>query len=216
MIKGIYCTNTGLNALQNKMKTLAKNIANVNTEGFRQEKMTFKTLINTNGVSSAGAALDFSPGSIKETGRELDFAINGDAFFTIHTPQGDRYIRRGSFYCDTSGYLTDKNGNRVAGVSGEVRMVRGEPDQDFYLADIQDKGCLTWTVDGFMASDPTQVSRPEAVKVLQGKLETSNVDLIYNLSEMIYSCRNFSLNSRMLMSEDEMLKRAADDIGTLK
>lgn len=216
MIKGIYCTNTGLNALQNKMNTLANNVANINTEGFRQERIVFKSLINNNGVALAGTAVDFSLGSIKETGRELDFAINGDAFFKVLTPQGDRYIRRGSFSCDDSGYLTDKNGNRIAGISGEVKMVKGEPDQDFYLAGIQDKEYLTWTADGFMLSDSTKATKQECIEVLRGKLETSNVDLIYNLSEMIHTGRHFSLNSKMLVSQDELLKKAADEIGSLK
>jgi len=216
MLTGIYCSNTGLNAMEQKMNTIANNLANVNTEGFKQEKISFKPFLKEiNGVAPAGIAVDFSAGSQKETGREYDFAISGEAFFKVNTAQGDRYIRNGSFSCDASGYLTDKNGNKIAGVSGDVKMVNGKPDQDFYLVTIKNKEYLTQTENGFVASAQAGVS-PADSEVSQGKLESSNVDLIYNLSEMISMSRIYSLNSKMLMSQDEMMKKAANDIGSLK
>jgi len=216
MLTGIYCSDTGINAMEQKMDTIANNLANVNTEGFKQEKISFKTFLNEiNGAVPAGIAVDFSAGSQKETGREYDFAINGDAFFKVNTAQGDRYIRDGSFTSDASGYLIDKNGNKIAGVSDDVKMVDGKPDQDFYLVTIKNKEYLTQTADGFMASTQAGLSQANS-DVSQGKLECSNVDPIYNLSEMISTSRTYSLNSKMLMSQDDMLKKAANDVGALK
>lgn len=216
MLTGIYCSTTGLNAMTQKMNTISDNVANVNTEGFKQEKIAFKPFLNEiNGAVSAGKYVDYSTGGQKETGRIYDFAINGDAFYTVKTDQGDRYIRNGSFNCDASGYLTDKNGNRIAGVSGDIKMVDGKPDQKFALAGVNNKETLVRQADGFMASAQTEVSQAD-YEVSQGRLETSNVDLIYNLSEMIVTSRNYSLNSRMLMSMDEIMKKAANDIGAIK
>jgi len=216
LLTGIYCSTTGLNAMTQKMNTISDNIANVNTEGFKQEKIAFKPFLNEiNGAVSAGKSIDYSAGGQKETGRIYDFAINGDAFFTVKTEQGDRYIRNGSFNCDSSGYLTDKTGNRIAGVSGEVKMVDGTPDQKFALAAVKNKETLVRQGEGFTTSVQTEIS-PADYEVKQGRLETSNVDLIYNLSEMIVTSRNYSLNTKMLMSMDEMMKRAANDIGSIK
>ncbi len=216
MLTGIYCSTTGLNAMTQKMNTISDNIANVNTEGFKQEKIAFKPFLNEiNGAVSAGKSIDYSAGGQKETGRIYDFAINGDAFFTVKTDQGDRYIRNGSFNCDSSGYLTDKTGNRIAGVSGEVKMVDGTPDQKFALAAVKNKETLVRQGEGFTTSVQNEIS-PADYEVKQGRLETSNVDLIYNLSEMIVTSRNYSLNTKMLMSMDEMMKRAANDIGSIK
>lgn len=216
MLNGIYCSNTGLNAMAQKMNTISNNLANVNTEGYKQEKISFKPFLNkTNGVVPAKTAVDFRTGSPKETGREYDFAINGDAFFVVQTEQGDRYIRNGSFSCDASGYLTDKNGNHIAGVSGSIKMVDGKPDQKFSLVTIQNKEHLIRQADGFMATGQAGVS-PADYEVSQGKLENSNVDLINNLSEMIITSRNYAFNGKILMSQDEMLTRAANDIGSLK
>lgn len=216
MLTGIYCSTTGLNAMTQKMNTISDNVANVNTEGFKQEKVAFKPFLNEiNGAVSAGKYVDFSAGGQKETGRAYDFAINGDAFFTVKTDQGDRYIRNGSFNCDASGYLTDRNGNRISGVSGDVKMVDGKPDQKFALAAVTNKETLVRQGEGFMAAAQTEIS-PADYEVKQGRLETSNVDLIYNVSEMIVTSRNYALNTRMLMSMDEMMKKAANDIGTIK
>jgi flagellar basal-body rod protein FlgG len=217
MLRGIYCSNTALNAMQEKMDNIANNLANVNTEGFRQEKIAFKTWIKEiYGISSTEIKKDFSTGNLKETGREYDFAINGDAFFKVNTAQGDRYIKNGSFNADESGYLMDINGNKVAGVSGEVKMVNGKPDQEFFLINIKNKEHINHTNQGFEASDLAEISRITNVEVIQGQLEGSNVDLIYNLTEMINTSKNYSFNSKILMSQDEMLKKAAEEIGSLK
>jgi flagellar basal body rod protein FlgG len=198
------------------MNTISDNIANVNTEGFKQEKIAFKPFLNEiNGAVTAGKYVDFSAGNQKETGRAYDFAINGDAFFTVKTDQGDRYIRNGSFNCDASGYLTDKSGNRIAGVSGDVKMVDGKPDQKFAMVAVNNKETLVRQGEGFIASAQTEISSAD-YEVNQGRLENSNVDLIYNVSEMIVTSRNYSLNTRMLMSMDDLMKKAANDIGTIK
>ncbi len=217
MIRGIYCSNTALNAIQQKMDIIANNLANVNTEGFRQEKISFKTWIKEMyGVTPAPIKGDYSPGSLRETGREYDFAINGDAFFKISTAQGDRYIKNGSFNSDESGYLIDRNGNRVVGVSGEVKMINGKPDQEFYLVNFKNKEYLNQTSIGFEAFDSADISQISNMEVLQGQLEGSNVDLINNLTEIMSTARNYSINSKLVTSQDEMLKKAVEEIGSLK
>lgn len=218
MLRGIYCSNTALNAMGQKMNTIADNLANVNTEGFKQERTSFKNFIDeAYGVEAARNTIDFAAGSLIETGRACDFAIIGDAFFKVRTGQGDRYITNGAFNCGGDGYLTDRYGNKLAGAAGDVMMVNGKPDQDFVLVTVRDKSQLIRTPQGFMAAGETGVSElQENFQVLQGKLQSSNVDLIYNLSEMITAARYFSLNSKMIMSQDELLKKAAEEIGSLK
>lgn len=216
MLTGIYCSTTGLNALAQKMDTISNNIANVNTEGFKQQKVSFKPFLREiNGAQTAGRQVDNSPGSIKETGRELDFAISGAAFFTVLTAQGERYIRNGSFNCDEFGYLQDRNGNKIKGVSGEVSMVDGRPDQKFALVSIANQESLLPQTDGFVASAQTQITEVD-YEVSQGRLETSNVDLISNFADLITTSRYYALNTKMLMSLDEMMKKAANEVGVTK
>lgn len=217
MIRGIYCSNTGLNAMESKLDSLAHNLANANTAGFKQEKIYFRNFINEReGVKAGGVATDFRNGSVTVTGRTYDFAVSGDTFFTVNTENGPAYTQAGSFQCDSQGYLYDQNGNQVVGVTGAVKMVDGKPDQDFYLVDILNKETLSEFNLGFTASDATVMSQNTNLKPVQGSLENSNVDMIYNLSEMITTARGHSFNSKMISYQDELLKKATEEIGSLK
>jgi len=214
MIKAIYSSNTGLNAMQKKMDVIANNIANVNTEGFKQSKLSFREEMN--GVFPEENRSDFSAGNLKQTDRQYDFALEGDAFFQINTPQGFRYSRNGSFTVNESGYLVDNNGNKVVGVAGDIKVVDGKPNQDFYLVNFKNKEYLIPSEAGFVDPGQSGLSKADNFQVLQNVIENSNVDLVQNIADMISTARSFSLNSRMVITEDDMLKKAVDEIGTLK
>jgi len=214
MIKALYSTNTGLNAMQKKMDVIANNIANVNTEGFKQSKLSFREEMN--GVFPETNKSDFSAGNLKQTDCKYDFALEGDAFFKINTPQGFRYSRNGSFMINESGYLVDNNGNKVIGITGDIKIVDGKPDQDFYLVTFKNKEYLIPTEAGFVDSGQSGLFKADNIQVRQNVIENSNVDLVQNIAEMISTARSFSLNSRMINTEDDMLKKAVDEIGSLK
>jgi len=217
MIRGIYCSNTGLNAVQKKMEVIADNLANVNTDGFKQGKISIKTFKEEiNGVMADKISSDFSDGSEKETDIICNFAIEGDAFIKLSNEQGYIYTRNGSFSISEEGYLVDNYGNKVVGVNGEVKMVDGKPDQDFYLASFKNKESLSRTDGGFLATDDSGEAQAEDIQILQGFVESSNVDLVQNMTDMISVARSFSLNSRMITSQDEMLKKAVEEVGSLK
>ncbi len=230
MLRGIYCSNTGLNSVQHRVDILANNLANVNTRGFKQEKTsvtTFKESVvrinentyfkTSNGSNPAVTATDFSPGEFRQTGQKFDFAINGDAFFEIQTPDGPRYTRNGCFHCSREGYLVDNKGNKVLGESGFIRVTGEKLDRKFRLVTMKNKEHLVRTGDKlFSAPDQTGIYPVENVQVLQGFIETANVDFINNMTELITAARNYSLNSRVLASQDAVLKKAADEIGNLK
>lgn len=217
MIRGIYCSNTGLNAIQQKMDVVANNLANVNTEGFKQGKLSIKTFQEEmNGVMADKLKNDFSDGVFRETGFSYDYAINGDAFFKINTDQGFIYTKKGTFSINEEGYLIDNYGHTVAGVNSDVKMIDGIPDQDFYLASFQNNADLTPTEGGFLATGDNFEVQAENIKVMQGFVENSNVDLIQNMADMLSVAKSFSLNSRMITAQDEMLKKAVEEVGSLK
>ena len=217
MIRGIYCSNTGLNAMQKKMEVVANNLANVNTDGFKQGKVSIKTFKEEiNGVIVNKISSDFSDGNLTETGNTYNFAITGDAFFKINIEQGSIYSKNGSFSIDKEGYLVDTYGHKVAGVEGDVKMVDGIPDQDFYLASFQNKELLSPAAGGFLATQPSNEAQALGIKVLQGYVENANVDMVQNMTDLITISRSFTMNSRMITSQDEMLKKAAEEIGSLR
>ncbi len=140
-IKGIFTALSGAMAQTLKMDTIANNIANVNTAGFKRDQQTFgeyltaiekeqqviqvprvpasiESFYDMNGgdkgfVDSTGTYTNFEQGSLKATGGKLDVALDGPGFFEISTPQGIRLTRAGNFTIDGNGQLVNKDGHAV-------------------------------------------------------------------------------------------------------
>jgi len=217
MMRGIYCSNNGLNTLQQKIDLTANNIANANTDGFKEGKLSVRTFKEEiNGVVADQLKIDFSQGTFRETGDPNNFAIEGEAFFKINTGEGTIYTRQGDFNTNAEGYLITKQGNRVAGVSGEIKMAGGKPDQEFSLASFAHTEFLTPVEGGFNANEQCGLSESSGGTVKQGFLEASNVDLAQNLVDLITVSRGYALNSRMITTQDEIMRKAVEEVGVLK
>ncbi|NLG32640.1 MAG: flagellar hook-basal body complex protein [Syntrophomonadaceae bacterium] len=230
MISGIYYSNTGLNTIQLRIDVNANNIANVNTVAFKQERTSVSTfkekLVAVNRLNllhtSQGAACrdirtDFSSGMLLNTGRQLDFALTQEGvFFTLQTGEGLKYTRNGSFRVNNQGELVDINGYPVLGYSGTITVNDGTPEQGFYLVAFDDLEQLS-RQGGYFIPRPGAAERPvENVEVKQGYLETANVDLVNSLSELLVNSRQYALNSRVIATYDAILRKAANEVGSLK
>ena len=130
-------TYTALDARMRIVDTIANNLANANTNGFKRD---FGYILEGAIRSEAATQLDLSPGQIFSTGNELDVAINGPGFFVIDTPNGPRYTRAGNFALNTSGELVTKDGLKVLSTSNSPISI-GEGK-----VEIRDGGVVT--VDG--------------------------------------------------------------------
>lgn len=217
MMRGIYCSNTGLNTLQQKIDLTANNIANSNTDGFKEGKLSVRTFKEEiNGVAADQLKINFAQGTLRETGDPNNFAIEGDAFFKIDTGEGTIYTRQGAFITNAEGNLITNQGYKVTGVNGEVKMVDGKPDQDLALANFAHTEFLTPVEGGFAANDQCGLSEAGNGTVRQGFLEASNVDLAQNLVDLITVSRGYALNSRMITAQDEILQKAVEEVGVLK
>ncbi|MCF6248233.1 MAG: flagellar hook-basal body complex protein [Desulfobacula sp.] len=101
---------------ERKLDAVSNNLANVDTNGFKKDRIsfddTFKAQINK----------DFSQGSIQTTGNPLDFALSGEGFFKIETPEGIKYTRDGNFTLDINGVIVDQNGLAVMGQGGAIAI----------------------------------------------------------------------------------------------
>ena len=138
MIRGWYTGASGMVAQQNRLDTIANNLANVDTTGFKRDVTVSKSFselllrrkdfdgVYTVPEGSADAApiigklgtgvetkenyTDFAEGSLKNSGLSTDFALHGKGFFVIQTPNGERYTRNGSFFLGKEGILETKDG----------------------------------------------------------------------------------------------------------
>ena len=136
MIRGLYTAAAGMTAQQKNIDVISNNIANVNTDGFKQDRAEFQDLMyqslnytagatseTTNnptgidtglGVRVSGIQKNFIQGNLKETGNTYDLAIQGNGFFQITTPQGDiAYTRNGAFKLDNDGAMVDGSGYKL-------------------------------------------------------------------------------------------------------
>lgn len=153
MVRGLYTAASGALVAQSQADTIANNLANVNTSGFKRTLLQVQAgpemgvyALQTqpgstpgNGIpgstfvgalGSGAQVLDtpavFEQGSLQNTGNSLDLGIMGQGFFTIQTPQGIRYTRDGQFARDPQGFLVTMDGNRVIGRNGPIQLQAGD------------------------------------------------------------------------------------------
>ena len=135
MIRSLFSGRTGMTGQQLQLDTIANNLANVNTSGFKKSRAQFEDLYyqelramgtETTGGSQVPSGIQiglgvrptsvqkiFTQGSLTQTGNELDWAIEGDGFFKINHNGEDYYTRAGAFTLDADGYIVTQNGDRL-------------------------------------------------------------------------------------------------------
>jgi flagellar basal-body rod protein FlgG len=139
----LYSAATGMEAQELNLNTIANNLANVNTTGFKKSRIEFQDLLYTqprtsgadtgsgnllptgvevgNGARVAATSKDFSQGQVSQTGQQLDLAIQGDGFFEVQEPDGTTaYTRDGSFKVNASGQVVTADGLPVLSGFGAI------------------------------------------------------------------------------------------------
>src|SRR6185369_3521445 len=144
MNSGLYSALSGNIAAMKRMEIISNNLANVNTPGFKKDKMLFESMlagnVNPPAVPQGSTAdpilqkdsviIDYSPGSVSQTGNNLDLAIDGDGFFVVSTPEGPAYTRQGNFRLSSDGTLVTADGYPVMGQGGAIRVQGSRVDID--------------------------------------------------------------------------------------
>jgi flagellar basal-body rod protein FlgF len=132
---GVYAALSGMRARLEDLDRLASDLANVGTSGYKTERAatsaaerpSFRSVLDSAVDATTGSTrVDFRPGTIGSTGRDLDVAIEGRGFFAVSTPGGERYTRNGAFTRREDGVLTIADGSPVLGTAGEIRVGRGQ------------------------------------------------------------------------------------------
>ena len=155
---------------------------------------------------------DFSPGPTRETGEPLDFAIQGEGWFAVQTPQGLRFTRNGQFTASPQGFLTTAFGAPVLGPGGgQVRVGRdGRVDpREVGVFNVQNPVKVG---DSLVAGAATG---PAAGTVQAGALEGSGADPARSMVDMIASFRAFEAGQKVIRTIDESLGKAANQVGSL-
>ena len=220
--------------LMREMQTVANNIANVSTIGFRREGVVFSEFIdrleNEPSISMAfatGKLVDLSQGGVEMTGGSFDFAIQGDGFFQIQTPAGNRLTRAGAFTPDPNGLLVTEEGYNLLDAGGAPVFV--PPGAKIAVGSdgtLSADGAAVGQIGLWQPVDPLKLSyvggtlfdggalQPaEGAAVMQGYLEESNVNPVTEIARMIEVQRAYEMGQKFLDAEDSRARNVIQTLG---
>src|SRR6476659_6783108 len=211
----IYLAMSGAKATMQRQETLANNLANVSTVGFRAELAAFRAVpVEGSGASTRVFALestpgyDASPGQVAATGRKLDVAMAGSAWLAVQGLDGtEAYTRFGALDVNAEGNLVTSSGLTVIGDGGPINL---PPEAE---ASIASDGSVSATdtrgSDGLFRSGDGDLSADPTARVQDGALEGSNVSAVETMVQMIAAARQFEAQMRSLSTAEGNDKAAS-------
>lgn len=223
-----------------QLDVTANNLANVDTPGFKGDRITFSSYLaqiqrpefarERESINSINERIrthtDFSPGPLSVTGNQLNFAIDGEGYFTIQTDKGDQLTRAGDFRLDEQGQLVTDDGHIVAGEGGPIQVQDGMPVDlviddtglvyqngeeigRFLIQQVENPETLV-KVGGkrFAAGRETRIGQMETPAIRQGVIEGSNVNLIREVTNIVQTTRAFESYQRVITLDNNLNERA--------
>lgn len=230
MIDEIQLSSEGLGIRMFQQEVIANNLANVNTVGFKRDKVFLEELeeATQSGEETAHQITVFEQGPMKATQNPFDLALVGEGFFVVQTEGGVRYSRNGHFERDPLGQLVLGDGQLVLGENGPIQVTdaftvndKGEVYENERYIDrlrlvtfeepypLQKEGGSL-----FALTDETTVELTnDQLLIKQGFLEGSNVNPIEEMVDMLLVYRYFEAEQKILLTQDSLLEQAANEIG---
>jgi len=225
-----YVALTRQSGLARELQTVANNIANLSTTGFRKEGVVFAEFVADLGqaepsLSMANAdarIINLAQGPLTQTGGTFDFAIEGDGFFMVETPEGNRLTRAGSFTPSPEGELVTPDGHRLLDLGGAPIVVPLDAGAIAAARDgtISVSGNPIAQIGLFLPTDPNDLTHDggtrfaakggvepyEGANIFQGFLENSNVNAIGEIARMIEVQRAYEIGQGFLEKEDARIR----------
>ena len=231
----IYLSMAGAKATLQRQDVLANNLANASTTGFRAEMQAFRAVpVRGDGASTRAFAaetsvgMDMRPGPIQTTGRALDVAAQGNAWFAVQALDGtEAYTRAGAFQVDAEGQLVTPSGLPVLGDGGPITLPlnaqvdvaadgsitatvgNGRPQQAGRLKLVTPEAPLNRGTDGLFRADDGDLPLDATARVQGAALEGSNVSAVETMVAMISAARQFEHQMKMLQGAEQREQGAA-------
>ncbi len=225
MISGIYTLIDGALVHQLRFETISNNLANLNTNAFRKDIISFSQTLSMNYVS----VTDFTPGPVRHTGNDLDVALEGQGFFKVQTPKGIRYTRDGAFTLNAQGVLVTRTGDVVLGENGPITIaggkmtitndgqvvVDGTPVDKLMLVEFKRPQFLRKEGRSyyFHQGEENEVLAAAETSVKQSYLEGSNVNPTTEMIKMLEAFRSFESAQKAIQTIDEITSKMINDQG---
>lgn len=240
MNSGLYAALTGAISATERLDSIANNIANAATTGFKRDRISFESILSGTTASAVnddpvfvGEAhtIDYSIGPQRQTNNPLDLAIQGDGFFSVRTPQGTAYTRQGSFRVDAVGQLVTPEGHQVLANGAPITIPRTAK-----TINIDSSGGLSADGAAIARIDLVDFPRPYALekqgaslytfqgqngqilrgtngRIAQGYLEDSNISTVQEMVQMIATNRHYEACTKVIRGFDDITGKAVNDLG---
>ena len=224
-------------ALQRQMSVIANNLANMNTSGYKAERMVFREYVSKPSqtetlsfVQDFGLARDLTEGTTTVTSNTLDLAISGPGYFSVETENGERYTRHGRFQLNETGQLVTGQGDIVLsnngapitvppgsgaltiGSDGSIDGVNGFIGR-IGLVEFENERNLKRAENNLYEAKDERPDPAARSSMLQGSLEASNVQPILEMTRMIQVHRSYRATQNFMKTEHDKILRAINTIG---
>jgi flagellar basal-body rod protein FlgF len=227
MERGLYIAASGMVSEMARQDLISNDLANASTAGYKSDTAvqgSFGDLLLRNTQTGAtigpigqGSRIerqvtDLSAAPIKETGEDLDFAVEGDGFFAVQTAQGVRYTRNGQFTAAANGRLTDQLGNAVLGQNGRPVTIGAD-------GKVPEASVGIFAVNNARKAGDNMFQGAAAGRgtgqVRSGALEGSGADPVRAMTDMIASLRAFESGQKVITTIDSTLQKASNQVGSV-
>jgi flagellar basal-body rod protein FlgF/flagellar basal-body rod protein FlgG len=237
-------------SLGHELDVVANNIANIDTTGYKADRTSFIEFLMPGAadqqfmgrdrrmsfVEDRATWIDYSPGGITRTGDPLNLAIDGNGYFVVQTPRGQRYTRNGAFSIDATGNLVTSEGYQVIGNGGPITFQQNDhnitisesgiitvregsstveaPRGTLQIADfaspqlLQKDGGSTFQAPNGVNANPA----PTNTRLVQGAIEKSNVNPMAEMSRMIQITRSYQDIATILQQEGDQRRNALQQL----
>lgn len=232
-----YVALTRQSGLAKELQSVANNIANLSTTGYRREGVIFAEVVKALPLEGGSVAMteararyfDEMQGTLQETGGTFDLAIEGGGYFQVMTPQGERLTRAGAFTRNADGILVNMDGHPLLDEGGgEIQIpfeakavsvsadgtvsVDGGPVARIGLVTVEDKTKLFREAGVLFRADVAPVPVEDG-RIVQGFVEQSNVNPVSELARMIEVQRAYEFGQKLLDQEDERIRKVVTTLG---
>jgi flagellar basal-body rod protein FlgF len=244
----MYISAEGAKAQAQRLEFIANNLANVETPGFKRDVPTFQARfaeafqqgLDTpgskskndlgGGIKLGDVSIDFSNATLRQTDIKTDFAIQGDGFFQVQSPSGEKLLTRaGNFEIDSQGQLlTQTGGFQVLDDSGRPIKLNPEVDWTMQRGGVIDQDGQTLVIglqkpqslgdltkagsNTFRSLGPVSKVPEEERDIRQSYLEMSGVSSTSEMMTMIETSRAFEANTKLIQHQDSMLSNLLSSV----
>lgn len=251
MIKGLYSAVSAMVMNAARQQALSHNIANMQTPGFKQiftsagdfmqeQAVYVNGRPGTNSVRYVGNLglgtqiglefVDFTEGGFQRTDNPLDFALQGNGFFRVETPDGERYTRDGRFLRDAENNLVTVEGfsvlddagqpiqlpdGEVAAASDGTIFVNGQEVAQLGIGVFANPETELERTEGNLFTGPAASTGADVPRAAQGYLEMSNANPSQVMTQLVEVARSYEAAQKLVQNQDELLGKTIASLGRI-